>query len=70
MALRKTKAQQGAITSINLKFSGGMNVSQPPASINDNELTLAMNAGSQAGDSLSNRRNLRQHTRNIEDLLL
>ena len=43
MAQKSSKAQQGAVTSVNLKFSGGVNFSQPPSSILDTEATMLMN---------------------------
>ena len=43
MAQRSTKAQQGAVTPITIKFDGGLNYSDSPTHIADNELTRALN---------------------------
>jgi len=43
MAQRASKAQQGSIESLSLKFDGGLNLSEAPSNIADNELTRAYN---------------------------
>ena len=43
MAQRSTKAQQGAVTPIQIKFDGGLNYSDSPTKIADNELCRALN---------------------------
>jgi hypothetical protein len=43
MAVRSSKAQQGAVTTLNLAFNGGLNLSQAPSNIADNELVRATN---------------------------
>lgn len=43
MAHRSSKAQDGVLSTLNLRFDGGLNLSQAPANIADNELTRAFN---------------------------
>jgi hypothetical protein len=43
MAKKSSKAQKGALTSLDLKFDGGLNLSEAPSNIADNELTIAVN---------------------------
>lgn len=43
MGMKSSKAQQGATTSIQVRFDGGLNYSQSPSHIADNELTRALN---------------------------
>lgn len=43
MGMKSSKAQQGAVSPIQVKFDGGLNYSQSPSQIADNELTRALN---------------------------
>lgn len=43
MAKKSSKAQKGALTSLDLRFGGGLNLSDAPGNIADNELTRAFN---------------------------
>ena len=43
MGMKSSKTQQGATTSIQVRFDGGLNYSQSPTHIADNELTRALN---------------------------
>lgn len=43
MGMKSSKAQQGAVSPIQIKFDGGLNYSQSPSQIADNELTRALN---------------------------
>ena len=43
MAQKSSKAQQGAVSTINIKFDGGLNLSDAPANIANNELTRTLN---------------------------
>jgi hypothetical protein len=43
MGQRSSKAQQGAVTPISIRFDGGLNYSESPTKIADNELCRALN---------------------------
>lgn len=43
MGMKSSKAQQGAVSPIQIRFNGGLNYSKSPSQINDNEMVRCLN---------------------------